>query len=295
MRNEYGTTSDSLTHYLTDIQGLAYLSFEEEQELAQAWRDRRDEDALNRLAGSHLRLVVKLARGFSGYGLPLSDLIAEGNVGLMQAIAKFDPDRGFRLSTYASWWIRAAIHEYVLHNWSLVKMGTTAAQKKLFFNLRRLKSELETLGEGDMSAEAVTAIAERLSVPETEVVEMNRRLGAGDLSLNAAVFGFDGESEWQDMLVDETHSQESRVGDAQELALRRRLLKEALSRLNDRERHILSERRLRDQPLTLEDLSHQYGVSRERIRQIEARALEKLQKAIRALAYAMTPDIRVSA
>jgi len=230
-----------------------------------------------------LRLVVKLARGYSGYGLPLADLVAEGNVGLMQAAEKFDPDRGFRFATYAMWWIRAAIQEYILHSWSLVKMGTTAAQKKLFFNLRRLKGQMAELEQGDLPAEVVTKIATELDVSETEVVEMNRRLGGADNSLNALMGGngADSDSEWMDMLVDEGPSQESIVAERDELQQRRALLDVALKKLNPRERDIIFERRLKDEPSTLEELSHRYAVSRERIRQIEVRAFEKVQRAMR--------------
>jgi RNA polymerase sigma-32 factor len=231
--------------------------------------------------GSHLRLVVKIARGFTGYGLPLADLVAEGNVGLMQAAEKFDPDRGFRFATYAMWWIRASIQEYILHSWSLVKMGTTAAQKKLFFNLRRLKGQMAELDQGDLPPEAVAKIATELDVPESEVIEMNRRLAGSDNSLNAVMGGVDGDSEWLDMLPDESPSQETIVGDRKELRQRREMLDVALKKLNPRERDIIFERRLKDEPSTLEELSHRYAVSRERIRQIEVRAFEKLQRAMR--------------
>ena len=255
------------------------LTFEREHELATAWRDGHDRAALKELVGSHLRLVVKIARGFSGYGLPLSDLVAEGNVGLMQAAEKFDPERGFRFATYAMWWIRAAIQEYVLHSWSLVKMGTTAAQKKLFFNLRKLKGRMEELEQGDLSAETVHAIATELDVPEFEVVDMNRRLGGADTSLNALV-GTDGDSEWLEMLPDERPSQENLLADRDEFQQRKEQLGFALKMLNQRERDIIVERRLKDDPSTLEELSHRYAVSRERIRQIEVRALEKLRHAM---------------
>jgi RNA polymerase sigma-32 factor len=259
------------------------LSAKEERRLAELWRDERDEAAARQLLGSHLRLVVKIARGFGGYGLPLGDLIAEGNVGLMQALDKFEPERGFRFSTYAMWWIRAAIQEYVLHNRSLVKMGTTAAQKKLFFNLRRLKSQLGELGEGDLSPAAAANIAEQLKVETDEVVEMNRRLAGRDQSLTAPMRE-DGEAEWQDMLVAEGPDQESLVADASELGWRRDLLAVGLETLNQRERHILTERRLKDDPMTLEELSAVYGISRERVRQLEVRAFARLQKAMLAAA-----------
>jgi RNA polymerase sigma-32 factor len=267
------------------------LSLEREQELARAWRDHRDKAALRDLVGSHLRLVIKIARGFSGYGLPLADLVAEGNVGLMQAAQKFDPDRGFRFATYAMWWIRAAIQEYILHSTSIVKMGTTAAQKKLFFNLRHMKGRLEHFEQADLSPEAVDAIATALRVPEKEVVEMNRRLGA-DRSLNAAIKE-DDETEWLDLLPDEGPSQEAALAEADELARRRKLLGEAMTGLNEREREILIERRLRDEPLTLEDLSRRFKVSRERIRQLEVRAVDKLRKAMTEAAKAggMLPDL----
>ena len=275
-----------LSRYLEEAKKFPMLTLDREQELAIAWRDHRDEDALRQLIGSHMRLVVKSARSFSGYGLPITDLIAEGNVGLMQAAQKFDPDRGFRFSTYAIWWIRAQIQEHILHNWSLVKMGTTAAQKKLFFNLRRLKSQMEELGQGDLSPETVEAIATELDVPATEVVEMNRRLTSGDSSLNATVGG-ESETDWLEMLMDNRPNQEMVIAEADELGLRRRLLHDALQQLNERERHILVERRLKDDPSTLETLSQHYEVSRERVRQIEVRAFEKLQKAMRNAANAL--------
>jgi len=284
----------SLVRFVEQAKRFPMLSPEREQELARAWRDRRDEAALNQLVGSHLRFVVKIARGFMGYGLPLADLVAEGNVGLMQAAEKFDPDRGFRFATYALWWIRAAIQEYILHSWSLVKMGTTAAQKKLFFNLRRLKGQMEQLEQGDLSPEAVTKIATELDVPETEVVEMNRRLSGADNSLNSFVggSGADNENEWMDLLPDESPSQETIVVDRDELQQRRFLLDRALKKLNARERDIIFERRLKDEPSTLEELSHRYAVSRERIRQIEVRAFEKLQRAMREQALTTRQDNR---
>jgi RNA polymerase sigma-32 factor len=259
------------------------LSPEEERELALRWRDQRDPEAARRLVASHLRLVIKIARGYAGYGLPLGELVAEGNVGLVQALAKYDPERGFRFATYAMWWIKAAIHEHVLHNWSLVKLGTTAAQKKLFFNLRRLKARLGESGGGDLPSETVSSIARELGVEEGEVIEMNRRLAGGDASLNMRM-AEDGEREWQDTLVDEDQDQEEQIAEASELAWRRGLLTGALDVLNPRERHILDERRLKDEPATLEDLAQVYGVSRERVRQIEVRAFEKVQKAMLAAA-----------
>ena len=270
----------NLSRYLQEIRQFPMLEPQEEFMLAKAWREHGDTEAAHRLVTSHLRLVAKIAMGYRGYGLPISELISEGNVGMMQAVKRFDPDRGFRLATYAMWWIRAAIQEYILHSWSLVKMGTTAAQKKLFFNLRKLKGQLQAIEDGDLKPETVTKIATELSVPEQDVVSMNRRLAAPDHSLNAPL-RVDGEGEWQDWLVDERDSQEVMLADRQELGKRRQLLKDAMAHLNDRERRILSERRLRDEPTTLEDLSQEYGISRERVRQIEVRAFEKLQKAIR--------------
>jgi RNA polymerase sigma-32 factor len=265
--------------YLAEAARFPMLSPEEERELAQRYRKDQDEDAARCLLGSHLRLVAKIARGYRGYGVPLGELIAEGKVGLTQALTRFDPERGFRFSTYAMWWIRAAIQEYILHNRSLVKMGTTAAQKKLFFNLRRLKNELGEHGEGDLAPETVMRIAEELEVDEREVIDMNRRLAAGDQSLNAPMRA-EGETEWQDMLVDENQDQENLISEANERAWHRDLLSSGLNTLSDRERHILTERRIKDEPMTLEDLSHVYGVSRERVRQIEVRAFEKLQRAM---------------
>ena len=279
----------SLIRLVEEAKRFPMLTAEREQELAQAWRNRRDPDALSALIGSHLRLVIKIARGYAGYGLPLADLVSEGNVGLMQAAEKFDPDRGFRFSTYALWWIRASIQEYILHSWSLVKMGTTAAQKKLFFNLRRIKSRLAELEQGDLPPEVVARIATELDVPENEVVEMNRRLAASDTSLNAPM-GAEGDSEWLEMLPDERPSQESRIADAEEIRLRRHLLDAALKQLKPREREIIFARRIQDEPMTLEELSHRYAVSRERIRQIEVRAFGKLQKAMRASNLATRQD-----
>lgn len=254
-----------------------------ERALAERWRDSQDPEAARQLVGSHLRLVVKIARSYNGYGFPLGELIAEGNVGLMQALAKFDPDRGFRFATYAMWWIRAAIQEHILHNWSLVKLGTTAAQKKLFFNLRRLKSQLGEIGGGDLPPEAVASIARDLEVEESEVIDMNRRLASGDATLNAHM-SEDGDREWVETLVSDDETQEERLAEASELTWRRELLSGAMDTLNERERHILLERRLKDEPATLEELSQVYGVSRERIRQIEVRAFERLQKAMLAAA-----------
>jgi RNA polymerase sigma-32 factor len=268
------------------------LEAQEEYMLAKAWREHDDTDAAHKLVTSHLRLVAKIAMGYRGYGLPVGELIAEGNIGMMQAVKRFEPERGFRLATYAMWWIRAAIQEYILRSWSLVKMGTTAAQKKLFFNLRKVKGQIEAIEEGDMTPEHVRQVAEKLSVSEEEVVSMNRRLSAMDHSLNAPM-RVEGDGEWQDWLVDETPDQESMYAEHEELDTRRKLLLGAMKDLNDRERHILTERRLRDEPLTLEELSQQYDISRERVRQIEVRAFEKIQKAMMAKADEMkltTPE-----
>ncbi len=269
----------NLTRYLQEIRKFPMLTAEEESSLSRRWRDSEDLEAAHKLVTSHLRLVAKIAMGYRGYGLPLGELISEGNVGMMQAVKRFDPDRGFRLATYAMWWIRAAIQEYILHSWSLVKMGTTAAQKKLFFNLRRLKGQMQAIDDGDLQPEQVAKIAHALDVPEVDVVNMNRRLTAPDHSLNASVRA-DGEGEWQDWLVDTSDSQETELADREELTGRKSLLANALKTLNDRERHILIERRLKEEPTTLEDLSQQYNVSRERVRQIEVRAFDKLQKAM---------------
>jgi RNA polymerase sigma-32 factor len=277
------SSEGNLARYLQEIRKFPMLQPEEEYMLAKRWREHSDPDAAQRLVTSHLRLVAKIAMGYRGYGLPLSELISEGNVGMMQAVKRFDPDRGFRLATYAMWWIRASIQEYILHSWSLVKMGTTAAQKKLFFNLRKLKGQLQAIEDGDLSPENVKKIATELGVPEADVVSMNRRLAAPDHSLNAPLRS-DGEGEWQDWLVDDVEDQETSLGERQELGLRRDLLRGAMSHLTPRERDILAERRLRDVPTTLEDLSQKYGISRERVRQIEVRAFEKLQKAIKTAA-----------
>jgi RNA polymerase sigma-32 factor len=281
MRTLPSLSSDgNLSRYLQDIRKFPMLEPDQEYMLAKRWREHEDTEAAHQLVTSHLRLVAKIAMGYRGYGLPVNELISEGNVGMMQAVKRFDPERGFRLATYAMWWIRAAIQEYILHSWSLVKIGTTAAQKKLFFNLRKLKGQLQAIEEGDLSPENVTKIATELSVPEEEVVNMNRRLAAPDHSLNAPL-RIDGEGEWQDWLVDETESQEIRLAESQEFGKRKKLLQRAMRQLNERERHILAERRLKEEPTTLEDLSRVYGISRERVRQIEVRAFEKLQKAIR--------------
>ena len=276
----------NLSAYLAQIRRFPMLEPEEEYMLATRWRDHEDTEAAHRLVTSHLRLVARIAMGYRGYGLPVAELISEGNVGMMQAVKRFDPERGFRLATYAMWWIRASIQEYILHSWSLVKIGTTSAQKKLFFNLRRMKSRLNALEDGDLPPEKVRRIATELKVSEDEVVSMNRRLAAPDNSLNAPLRA-DGESggEWQDWLVDENQeSQETVVAEREEMQMRQAMLARAMNTLNPRERRILTERRLQDDPLTLEELSHEYGVSRERVRQIEVRAFEKLQKAMKAMA-----------
>jgi len=274
------TPEQNLSRYLNEIRKFPMLTIEEEYSLAVSWREREDHKSAHKLVTSHLRLVAKIAMGYRGYGLPVGELISEGNVGMMQAVKRFDPERGFRLATYAMWWIRASIQEYILHSWSLVKMGTTAAQKKLFFNLRKLKGQMQAIEEGDLHPEHVTQIADKLNVPEDEVVQMNRRLASSDHSLNAPL-RMDGEGEWIDWLVDEQSNQEKELAQKEELVNRRGLLENGMSVLNERERHILEERRLKDKPTTLEDLSQEYGVSRERIRQIEVRAFEKLQKSMK--------------
>jgi len=273
----------ALARYLQEIRKFPMLEAGEEYMLAKRWREHEDPEAAHRLVTSHLRLVAKIAMGYRGYGLPLSELISEGNVGMMQAVKRFDPDRGFRLATYAMWWIRASIQEYILHSWSLVKIGTTAAQKKLFFNLRRLKGQIQAIEEGDLTPEHVAKIAKELDVPEGDVISMNRRLMAPDHSLNAPLRA-DSEGEWQDWLVDDSASQETTLSDRQEIGLRRDLLRTAMTHLTERERDILTERRLKEVPTTLEDLSAKYNISRERVRQIEVRAFEKLQKAIKSKA-----------
>lgn len=273
----------NLTRYLQDIRKFPMLKPDEEYMLARSWREHEDSEAAHRLVTSHLRLVAKIAMGYRGYGLPVAELISEGNVGMMQAVKRFDPERGFRLATYAMWWIRASIQEYILHSWSLVKIGTTAAQKKLFFNLRKLKGQMKAIEEGDLSPERVALIAQKLDVPEQDVINMNRRLAGQDHSLNAPL-KIDGEGEWQDWLVDESQNQEQVFADDEELQKRRSLLTVGMEVLNDRERHILTERRLRDDPMTLEGLSQEFGISRERVRQIEVRAFEKLQKSIKKTA-----------
>ncbi len=280
------TPEGGLSRYLSEIRKFPMLAKDEEFMLAKRWREHQDPAAAHRLVTSHLRLVAKIAMGYRGYGLPIGEVISEGNVGLMQAVKKFEPDKGFKLATYAMWWIRAAIQEYILRSWSLVKMGTTAAQKKLFFNLRKAKSQISALDEGDMHPDQVSQIATKLGVLEEEVVSMNRRLSGPDASLNAPM-RMDGESEWQDWLADDsTPSQETVLADSEERSIRMSLLETAMTELSDRERHILTERRLKDDPATLETLASEYGVSRERVRQIEVRAFEKLQKSMKAAAEA---------
>lgn len=271
---------ENLNSYLRRIRTYPMLEVGQEADLARRWRDKKDPDAMEQLVTSHLRLVAKIAMGFRGYGLPVADLIAEGNVGMMQAVNKFDPERGFRLATYAMWWIRASIQEYILHSWSLVKMGTTAAQKKLFFNLRKLKAHIGALEDGDLRPEQVREISNRLQVSETEVINMNRRLAGGDHSLNAPLRE-DGEGEWMDWLVDDNENQETLIGEAEEISDRRMLLQAAMKGLSQRERHIITERRMKDVPATLQILSDKYGISRERVRQIEVRAFEKLRKTVK--------------
>ncbi len=268
-----------LSRYLEEIRKFPMLEPGEEYMLAKRWQEHQDKEAAEKLVTSHLRLVARIAMGYRGYGLPIGEVISEGNVGLMQAVKRFEPDKGFRLATYAMWWIRASIQEYILRSWSLVKMGTTAAQKKLFFNLRRTMGQLQALEEGDLKPEHVKAIAKKLGVPEDDVVSMNRRLG-GDASLNAPVRAESESGEWQDWLVDDTPGQEERFVEREEMGLRKSYLAKALTTLNDRERRIFEARRLNEDPATLEDLSAEFGVSRERIRQIEVRAFEKVQKAV---------------
>jgi RNA polymerase sigma-32 factor len=266
-----------LSRYLTEIRKFPLLSPEEEYMAAKAWREHEDPEAARKLVTSHLRLVAKIAMGYRGYGLPISEIVSEGNVGLMQAVKRFEPDKGFRLATYAMWWIRAAIQEFILRSWSLVKMGTTANQKKLFFNLRKAKNRISAIEEGDLTPEHTKEIARQLAVPEEDVTSMNRRLSGGDTSLNAPMRS-DSESEWQDWLADDTLDQETRLAESEELGERHDLLASAMGELSERERDIIEARRLRDEPATLEELSQKYNVSRERVRQIEVRAFEKLQQ-----------------
>jgi RNA polymerase sigma-32 factor len=280
----------SLNRYLQEIRQFPMLAPEEEYMLGKRWKEHGDRDAAHRLITSHLRLVAKIAMGYRGYGLPIGEVISEGNIGLMQAVKKFEPDKGFKLATYAMWWIKASIQEFVLRSWSLVKMGTTANQKKLFFNLRKIKGQLQALEEGDLKPDQVKYIAHRLGVEESDVVSMNRRLG-GDTSLNAPLrTDGDGDGEWQDWLVDDSESQEQVMARNEEAGLRNGFLKEALDKLTDRERRVIEARKLQDEPATLDDLSKEFDVSRERIRQIEVRAFEKLQKAVKnAASKALAP------
>ena len=277
------TPEGGLSRYLQEIRQFPVLDPDEEYMLAKRWREHGDSEAAHKMVTSHLRLVAKMAMGYRGYGLPVGEVISEGNVGLMQAVKRFEPDKGFRLSTYAMWWIRAAIQEYILRSWSLVKIGTTAAQKKLIFNLRRVKNQIAALDEGDMTSEQVTLIAQKLSVSEQEVTNMNQRLAGQDNSLNAPL-RMDADGEWQDWLVDDKPNQEAELGESEEFKIRHALLEDALQHLTGREREILTARRLREEPATLEDLSQEYNISRERVRQIEVRAFEKLQRAMRRAA-----------
>jgi RNA polymerase sigma-32 factor len=280
------TAESGLTRYLEEIRRFPMLEPQNEYMLAKRWREHGDRDAAHRLVTSHLRLVAKIAMGYRGYGLPISEVISEGNVGLMQAVKRFEPEKGFRLATYAMWWIKAAIQEYILRSWSLVKMGTTANQKKLFFNLRKAKSKISALEEGDLRPDQVKLIAKRLGVTEQDVVDMNRRLG-GDVSLNAPIREEGDSGEWQDWLVDEVSDQETRLAETEEADNRKQALGEALNVLNDRERRIFEARRLADDPITLEELAAEFGVSRERVRQIEVRAFEKVQRAVKNRVAAM--------
>src|SRR5471030_338876 len=275
------SSEGNLSRYLQEIRKFPMLAQDEEFMLAKRWQEHQDTEAAHRLVTSHLRLVAKIAMGYRGYGLPLSELISEGNVGMMQAVKRFDPDRGFRLATYAMWWIRASIQEYVLRSWSIVKMGTTAAQKKLFFNLRKAKNNIGAIEEGDLTPEHLATLTDQLGVTATEVTDMNRRMSGGDASLNAPLRS-DGESEWQDWLADDTADQETMLAEREELGERHGLLVDAMKDLTERERDIIQARRLQDEPATLEELSQKYGVSRERVRQIEVRAFEKLQRGMKA-------------
>ena len=280
------SAESGLTRYLEEIRRFPMLEPQDEFMLAKRWREHGDRDAAHKLVTSHLRLVAKIAMGYRGYGLPISEVISEGNVGLMQAVKRFEPDKGFRLATYAMWWIKAAIQEYILRSWSLVKMGTTANQKKLFFNLRKAKSKISALEEGDLRPDQVKLIAKRLGVTEQDVIDMNRRLG-GDVSLNAPIREDGDSGEWQDWLVDEVSDQETRLAESEQADNRRDALHQALGVLNDRERRIFEARRLADDPITLEELAAEFGVSRERVRQIEVRAFEKVQRAVKNRVAAM--------
>ena len=286
------TAENGLSRYLEEIRRFPMLEPQEEYMLAKRWREHDDRPAAHKLVTSHLRLVAKISMGYRGYGLPISEVISEGNVGLMQAVKRFEPEKGFRLATYAMWWIKAAIQEYILRSWSLVKMGTTANQKKLFFNLRKAKSKISALEEGDLRPDQVKLIAKRLGVTEQDVVDMNRRLG-GDMSLNSPIREDGDSGEWQDWLVDDSSSQESRLVESEESSNRHQALGKALTVLNERERRIFEARRLADDPITLEELADEFGVSRERVRQIEVRAFEKIQKAVKNNVAAM--ETRVAA
>jgi RNA polymerase sigma-32 factor len=289
------TAEGGLTRYLEEIRRFPMLEPQEEYMLAKSWREHGDREAAHKLVTSHLRLVAKIAMGYRGYGLPISEVVSEGNVGLMQAVKRFEPDKGFRLATYAMWWIKASIQEYILRSWSLVKMGTTANQKKLFFNLRKAKSKISALQEGDLRPDQVQTIAKRLGVTEQDVVDMNRRLG-GDASLNAPIREDGDSGEWQDWLADDSESQETVMAAHEELDNRRKALSSALDVLNERERRIFEARRLADDPVTLEELAEEFGVSRERVRQIEVRAFEKVQKAVKNKVSAMeTPPAHAEA
>jgi RNA polymerase sigma-32 factor len=289
------TAESGLSRYLEEIRRFPMLEPQDEYMLAKRWREHGDREAAHKLVTSHLRLVAKIAMGYRGYGLPISEVISEGNVGLMQAVKRFEPEKGFRLATYAMWWIKAAIQEYILRSWSLVKMGTTANQKKLFFNLRKAKSRISALDEGDLRPDQVKLIAKRLGVTEQDVIDMNRRLG-GDASLNTPIREDGDSGEWQDWLVDDQDNQESTLAESEELDNRKKALTEALSVLNDRERRIFEARRLADEPITLEELADEFHVSRERVRQIEVRAFEKVQKAVRNRVAAMeTPPASAAA
>ena len=279
MRLPVLSSEGNLSIYLQEIKKFPILTAEEEYMLAKRYKEHGDTEAAHKLVTSHLRLVAKIAMGYRGYGLPVTDLISEGNVGIMQAVKKFDPERGFRLATYAMWWIRAQIQEYVLHSWSLVKIGTTAAQKKLFFNLRKLKNQLSSIDAGNLSPENAREIASRLNVKEAEVLDMDNRLFSGDQSLNVQI-GEEGDTEWQDMLVDSNDTQDNMLANSNELSFRKKIFEQALAVLNDREKEIISLRKLKDKPVKLEELSKKFNISRERVRQIEEKAFEKLQKQV---------------
>ena len=283
MRLPVLSSEGNLSIYLQEIKKFPILTAEEEYMLAKRYKEHGDTEAAHKLVTSHLRLVAKIAMGYRGYGLPVTDLISEGNVGIMQAVKKFDPERGFRLATYAMWWIRAQIQEYVLHSWSLVKIGTTAAQKKLFFNLRKLKNQLSSIDAGNLSPENAREIASRLNVKEAEVLDMENRLFSGDQSLNVQI-GEEGDTEWQDMLVDSNETQDNILANSNELSFRKKIFEQALEVLNDREKEIISLRKLKDKPVKLEELSKKFNISRERVRQIEEKAFEKLQKQVSVIA-----------